>query len=262
MDKKRCSEFVDSIGNLSNRLNINTKYGDNDLGSWLTKNLDVKKGERVLDVGCGDGTHLRSVAKIVNIDDFCIGMDYDAEMIKKAKDLTKNFKPSIKFVQLSMDDIGKPEANIENDHFDLIYSVYAFYYAKNEFETLNTLKSKLNQNGRISIVGPYRDNNKSWFDFLNQFMELPDAIIHSSSSFMDGIEKYAHENFKQVKSLEFVNNITLPTYDELKKYWISNIYYDPKLDAEFEKFAKEHFKKHKIFSYYKKAQMIVMSKKK
>ena len=43
---------------------------------------------------------------------------------------------------MSMDDIGTSN-NFSNNFFDLIYSVYAFYYTKNEIHLLNSLKTKL-----------------------------------------------------------------------------------------------------------------------
>ena len=111
-------------------------------------------------------------------------------------------------------------------------------------------------------MGPCGDNNKEWFIFLNQFMKLPKPIIASSTTFMDGIAAYAKKNFTNVKKFEFINNITFPSYEDMKNYWVSNIYYDPKYDPGFERYAKEHFAKHKNFKYFKKAKLIIMQGKK
>jgi SAM-dependent methyltransferase len=261
MDKKTCSEFVDNLSNLNVRLGTNTKFGDNDLKSWLIANLMPRAGEKVLDIGCGNGTYLREVAQKVGGDESCFGIDYDSQMIKEATERSKGFTPTITFIHMDMDRVGDPDSPFKNEFFDLIFSVYAFYYSKDALKTLDALKTKLKPDGRISIVGPYADNNKGWFDFLNQFMELPASIVDSSTTFMEKIGSYAKENFSDVIYAEFVNNITIPSYESLQNYWVSNIYYDAENDQSFEKYAREHFANNSTFRFFKKAQMITMRRK-
>ena len=61
-EQKECKDFKDNIDGLTNRLNINNGYGNNDLQSWLMKQLKVKDSEDVLDIGCGDGRHLKEIS--------------------------------------------------------------------------------------------------------------------------------------------------------------------------------------------------------
>jgi SAM-dependent methyltransferase len=159
---------------------------------------------------------------------------------------------------MSMDDIG--ESNFfSNNSFDLVYSVYAFYYTKNSSKLLNNLKKILKTDGRISIIGPYSDNNKNWWDFLEQFMTVPDSLKkYANTEFMQKIEDYAKINFKEVKFNEFSNQITFPSVDIFRQYWKSNIYYDSKYDSDFELYAKKHFEKNNNFQYFKKAEIITM----
>jgi len=261
IDKIKCSEFIDSTENLINRFNINIQYGDNDLQSWVTKNLEAKEGERVLDIGCGDGTHLRSVASIVKKDNHCIGIDYDLGMVDKAITQSENFVPLVSFLQMDMDNIGSPNSPFKGNSLDLIYSVYAFYYSQNEFKLLDVLKNKLKPEGRITVVGPHVGNNREWFDFLNQFMQIPKPVLVSTTTFMEGIRNYAEKSFREVKTLDFVNNITIPSLDILRKYWVSNIYYDPTHDSDFEEYARQHFEREKTFRFPKKAELITMGAK-
>ena len=253
-EQKECKDFKDNIDGLTNRLNINNGYGNNDLQSWVMEQLKVKDSEDVLDIGCGDGRHLKEISSLTSGQ--CVGIDYDEKMIGKSQ---ANVADNLGYHHFSMDEINTPSALIGAAKFDTIYSLYAFYYSKNSIALLDLLKERLKLGGSISIVGPHGENNKGWFEFLDQFIQLDESIVNSSYSFMDDIKKYAYKNFQHVTTDNFINTITLPTYSDLKQYWESNIYYDSKYDAKFEELAKQHYDSEGKFSYNKVAKMIIMS---
>lgn len=254
------SKLIDSPDDVTTRVNINTNYGSNNLKEWVPNQLGLKRGEKVLDIGCGSGTHIRDVANIIKDENCCFGIDYDKDMISTSIELSKNIKPSIKFHTMSMDDIDSTNV-FSKGFFDLIYSVYAFYYTKDENKLLDSLKTKLKPDGRISIIGPHSDNNKDWWVFLEQFIKIDENYTtYTNTEFMKNIENYAKNNFKEVTITEFVNKITIPSIDIFYQYWKSNIYYDPIYDSKFEYYAKKHFDKFSTFEYTKKAALITMKK--
>jgi len=51
--------------------------------------LQIKLGDRVLDVGCGPGTDTIPLAQLVGETGFVVGVDYDETMIKEADDRAK-----------------------------------------------------------------------------------------------------------------------------------------------------------------------------
>ena len=257
-ERKECHNFKDGIEILKNRLNINLKYGNNDLKSWVIENLNVGSNDKVLDIGCGDGRHLNAVSRLTN--NLCMGIDYDTEMIAKSLEQDGASEDKLEFYTWNMDEVNTNNSVLGDNKFDLIYSLYAFYYSKDSLALLDKLKDRLTENGRIVIVGPHGENNKDWFTFINQFIELDDSIMKSSYKFQDDVENYARQNYENVEVKDFINKITLPSSEELKLYWESNIYYDSTCDEDFKKYSIEYFNSNSEFSYEKKAKMIIMGK--
>lgn len=248
--KKKTSQITTA---LNTRILTNNKFGNKDLDQWIIERLDIKQGENILDVCCGTGNHLMKFAAIAKAK--CIGIDISDTSIKQARE--KNKDENVEFVIGDIDNMD--DGKIVDDYFDIITAIYALYYSKNPTKLLETLKNKIKAGGKIVAVGPYSDNNKGWFDFLNQFMKLPENIMKTTTTFMeDEVLPFGKKNFKSVQTHEFVNDIAIPTIDDLRNYWKSNIYHKEEYDANFEKYAKKHFEKHKSFDFFKKALMIIM----
>tara|TARA_R110001592_G_scaffold10504_6_gene54355 strand:- start:2993 stop:3772 length:780 start_codon:yes stop_codon:yes gene_type:complete len=256
-EKKECHNFKDDVNNLKTRLNMNSVYGSNNLQEWLIDQLDIKSNDSILDIGCGEGKYLNAISKLTS--NKCIGIDYDKEMIDKSIE-TYASNQGVAFFNHSMDELDSDNCPINGQKFDIIYSAYAFYYSKDSFKLLDVLKNYLTPTGRIVIVGPYADNNKDWFTFLNQFVQLPDSIMESSYKFMADVYSYAEKEFSEAYHREFINTITMPTYDDLKMYWEANIYYDEKYDSQFNICALDWFSNNNTFSYDKVARLVSMSK--
>ncbi|MDP7115614.1 MAG: class I SAM-dependent methyltransferase [Candidatus Woesearchaeota archaeon] len=256
MKEKESSQLTEE---LDCRIQTNQSFGDANLTSWLIPKLNLKKEDNLFDLGCGTGNHLLSFAKEIQTEFACTGADLSGKSLKEAEENSKKQQLKIKFLEQNMDNLD-PE--LTSQKFDIITSIYAAYYTNDINALLKNLNNMLNQNGRIAIMGPYSNNNKGWFDFIYQFMDLSERVKKSTTTFMtDEILPFAINNFSTVNCYRFVNNIIIPTIEDLRNYWKSNIYYDEKLDPEFEKFAALHFSKNSNFTFQKVASLILMETK-
>jgi len=241
---------------LKTRISTNKKFGSVDLDEWLFEKLNIKKGYNVLDVGCGTGNHIIKIAKLFPEGNY-YGIDISNNSIRQAieKSTQKNLK--IKFI---CKDVTNASA-LQDSLFDLIISIYALYYVKNAQKTLAVLKTKLKNNGKIAVMSPYKGNNNKWYSFLSSFMKIPQEIESVANNFMDNeVLPFAKENFTNIQPFHFESKVTIPSFEDLKNYWASNIYHKPELDREFEKHATEFFKKNEKFIITKRALLVIMCK--
>ena len=60
------------------------------------------------------------------------------------------------------------------------------------------------------------------------------------NNFMDrAVLPFAKANFSNIQIFNFENKITIPSFEDLKNYWMSNTYHKPEYNSEFEKHAKD-----------------------
>lgn len=254
MSKRETSQIT---SDLNTRIRTNQLFGDNDLDQWLLKTLDPGPGETILDAGCGTGNHIIKFAARTRTDDSCTGFDVSQSSIQEAQRKAGENGVRVRLLLGDMDDLDP--GLIRDESFDTVLSVYAIYYARDVKKALAALARKLKPAGRMAVMGPHGDNNKGWFDFLSQFMKLPENIEKISARFMEEeVVPFARENFAQVDTYEFVNNIHIPSYEDLRNYWTSNVYYKEALNPEFERHAGEHFANRGSFIFFKKGLLVLM----
>jgi ubiquinone/menaquinone biosynthesis C-methylase UbiE len=255
MSKRESSQIA---ADLETRFRTNHMFGDNNLDQWLVQKVSPRKGNRILDAGCGTGNHLIKLANSMGGENQCVGFDVSEQSILEARAKAAALGATITFVVASFRDLDSqlfPDAS-----FDIVTSVYSIYYADDVKSALTALSRKLKATGRMAIMGPHGDNNKQWFEFLSQYMELPANIERISGRFMlEEVEPFARWRYRDVLVLEFVNNIRIPSYEDLRNYWVSNVYYRKELDDGFERFARQHFARFESFDFSKKGLLILMS---
>jgi len=152
--------------------------------------MDLRPGERVLDLGCGSGWATRLLARLVSDgpEGFgqVVGLDVSDEMIRQARAASKDFE-NILYVWGSAQQIPW-----EENFFDKALSVESFYYYPDQDRALAELFRVLAPRGRMFIlINLYKDNPYSlqWVDKL----KVP-VHVRSAAEYVDLLKKHAFEN--------------------------------------------------------------------
>src|ERR1700733_13400345 len=152
--------------------------------------MDLRPGERVLDLGCGSGWATRLLSRLVGEgpEGFgqVVGLDVSDEMIRQARAASKDFE-NILYVWGSAQQIPW-----EENFFDKVLSVESFYYYADQDRALAELFRVMAPRGRLFIlINLYKDNVYSlqWVDKL----KVP-VHVRSEAEYVDLLKKHAFEN--------------------------------------------------------------------
>ncbi len=108
----------------------------------LLKAMEIKKGQKILDIGCGQGFFANEFSKAGAV---VTGIDVSHELIEKAK---KNSSKFINYFVSNADNL----LNIENGTFDKIVSVLAIQNIENLGRTFSEMSRVLNPKGEVFLV--------------------------------------------------------------------------------------------------------------
>ncbi len=151
--------------------------------------MDLRPGERVLDLGCGSGWATRLLARMVGEGPQgfgqVVGVDVSDEMIRQARAGSKDFE-NIMFVTGSATQIPW-----EENFFDKVLSVESFYYYPDQERTLAELFRVMAPHGRLFIlINLYKDNPYSlqWVPKL----KVP-VHVRSAQEYVELMKAHAFE---------------------------------------------------------------------
>jgi len=158
--------------------------------------MDLRSGQRVLDLGCGSGWATRLVARAVAEDSIgeanVVGLDVSDEMIRLGRETSREFS-SVRFV------VGSATQIPERDNFfNRVLSVESFYYYLDQGLALDEVFRVMAPGARLFIlINLYTDNEYSlqWVDKL----KVP-VHVRSAAEYVAMLREHGFENaeFRQI----------------------------------------------------------------
>jgi arsenite methyltransferase len=161
-----------------------------DITAKTMRRMELRPGERILDLGCGSGWATRLLARMVGEGPQgfgqVVGVDISDQMVRLARSASKEFV-NVMFVVGSAAQIPW-----EENFFDKVLSVESFYYYQDQERALAELFRVMAPHGRLFIlINLYKDNPYSlqWVPKL----KVP-VHVRSAAEYVELLKRHAFEN--------------------------------------------------------------------
>lgn len=136
-------------------------------GAKLISEFDFKGDERILDLGCGDGSITANLANHVP-NGFVLGIDASNGMIETAKENYK--RPNLDFELLDINAI-----NFSNE-FDIIISNATLHWVKDHCTLLEHVYAALRSNGIVRFNFAADGNCSFFYKVVKEIMQYPELL--------------------------------------------------------------------------------------
>lgn len=140
--------------NAARRCDLNTRFGQLDLGTELVRRTRLARGHSIADVGCGTGEHLEIYARVVGPSGRSLGFDFSAAAVKAAQD--KGLTAMV---------ASGGAIPLGDDTLDALTCNYAIYYMPDLEGVLDEWVRLVRPGGRIVITGPAANSNAELYRF-------------------------------------------------------------------------------------------------
>ena len=240
-----------SSQNLQNRLSINKKLGSKDLTKWLFSKYKIKKKEKILELGCGIGSHVVKESKIVGYRGYILAIDYSKKSLKVLQK-KKGKKNNIEIKYISMDDISK-YLRSKKVKFDKIISSYALYYAKNPIKVIKECSNFLNIRGKFLITAP--DYPHTLIEFAKKQKTLPKEVKKQIDFSSKKLGVFLKKKKYSKKIYNFQNILKFKNLTDLINFYRSTVFYNKKSEASLTKLFLRHKRKNGFFKIVKSAKL-------
>ncbi len=114
----------------------------------------IKKGDRVLDLGCGPGIMSQKIASLVGVDGSVLGVDFSKKQLALAKKIASSEQfGNLSFERASADDLSKIKGK-----FDVVYIRFLLIHMRNPYEVAEQVKTVLKPGGHLLVEELYGNN--------------------------------------------------------------------------------------------------------
>jgi ubiquinone/menaquinone biosynthesis C-methylase UbiE len=217
--------YQETTSDLQTRIDIHNQFGGRDIDQWMLDTLQLAKGSRILDVGCGSGKQCFSYYTALEGQAEITGGDVNPELLNQARQAAAARKLPIRFIDLNF---NQPFP-IDTDTCDLSSCCFAIYYAEDIPFTIKEFHRVIKPGGRMFTTGPMPTNKQLFYDIIREATHKPIPPMPGSSRYGSAILSTIRETFSSVAVHTFENPLTFATVEPFIAYTRASLAEDRKL---------------------------------
>lgn len=215
------SQYMNS-SNISARIRLHTEFNTNPYGwfPWIYDNCHLTGSERILEIGCGDGSFWKQNLSRLPQHLSLVLSDMSEGMVRDVQNSLQNI-PS--FEACNFEVFGCEEIPYEDNSFDIIIANHVFFYCRDISKALSEVQRVLRPNG-ILVCSTYGCHHMQEISQLVK--EYDDRITLSAK---DLYEIFGKENgaslmspfFNDIEWLEYPDSLLVTDAEALVAYILS-----------------------------------------
>jgi ubiquinone/menaquinone biosynthesis C-methylase UbiE len=217
--------YQETTSDLQTRIDIHSKYGGRDIDQWMLDLLQLQKGIKILDVGCGSGKQCFSYFNYLQGDAEIHGGDVSADLLNQARENNARTGNKILFRELNFNQPFPYESNT----FDLLSCCFAIYYAEDIPATVGEMHRVIKPGGRLFTTGPMPANKQIFYEIIREATGKTIPPMPGSSRFHPQILPAIQNLFSKVDVHVFENPLTFETVEPFLAYTRASLAEDRKL---------------------------------
>ena len=243
---KLSKEFIErstSSSSLDVRLEANRRSQKIDFKEWSLKILSPEEGDKVLEIGCGTGAQTIPVSRKIGERGSLTFVDLSAQSVATVSEKLGSSTTQRGIVG-SMDDIDDL-LDLNIGKFDLIYSVYAMYYAKEPKRLLDSLLNRLSPDGRLCILGP--ESPHGFVELARKYFEIPEEVDNSLNFRTEVVESFMKENFQSFEVFVIRNPQFFYSTEDALEFFRNTTYYSRKFEKQISEVIEQEISAKSVF---------------
>ena len=221
--------YQETIDDLATRISIHNKHGSRDIDQWMLEILQLSRGMKILDIGCGSGKQCFSFYKHLEGNCEIVGGDISKEMVTRAQEASRDSDMLIEFMDLNFNE----RLPFADNHFDLVSCCFAIYYAEDIPFTIREMHRVLKSNGKLFTTGPMPENKSLFYDIIHEATRKDIPPMPGSSRYGSEILSSIKNKFSYVDNRIFKNPLTFDTHEPFIDYVRASLSEDRKLWRSF-----------------------------
>lgn len=230
---------------LETRLAVNDAYSQRDFQQWLLDHLKIRGSVDVLDIGCGSGAQSIAISRCLDGGTLtCI--DISAASVERVRAGVAH-PERVHAIVADMDRLA--DVLSADKCFDIAYSVYALYYAKDPWRVMAIMLKALKPKGRLAVAGPMTPNGM--VEIIRRFHLIPEKVDLSLSFGQRVVEPFFRTHFGTFSIHYLRNPQTIRSAEEFIAYYQSTTYFSAEHLKVVERFAQDEVSKNGGISFDK-----------
>ncbi len=230
--------YTETDARLAVRIRAHTEYANFRLEDWLAGRLAATSGDRILEVGCGDGNYFPVYASKIGSGGLIVGFDVNDTLLAAAQRRSHQLDAPCFVFKWNFDN---PFPILDHE-FHCTLCPFAAYYAQDEQAWVDEVIRVTQSGGQILVLGPADDNARELYE-LN---ERVTGIGHiEETDFTTGrLERSFLPAFrvrlgKRVSNEILDRKIVFPTPREFARYYLATWLYEKTAERAGRQFSLE-----------------------